>query len=365
MAETQERLAELLRELEAGKHRMGAAPQPPSAEEKAREEQTMRREAEQRLVDSPVLPGERAVGRETKTVGKLFVESDIYRRFSSGTWPQGVPTERFEAPSPFMVEQKAVVGVGAGVIQAGRDARRVRLPEMDRLTIRDVMDVRPLSSNTADFVTVGPGTVVAVRTIAVTTPIDEATLQDVDQVQRIIDDELSYQVRLVEERQMLWGNGTGQNLQGLIPLAGVPAITRGAAQLLDRIAAGQTDVRLAGFEPNAVVIHPLDWEAIVALKATGGEYIHSDSHVDPANLRVWGMNVVITVSAKSPTATTRSLIVGDFQRGATLYDRSTLAVQFGYVSDQFRRNQRTLRAEERVAFAIRSPLAFAKFQTAA
>jgi len=338
-----------------------------------------------RHVPNQMLPPMGGTTTQHKSIGELFTASNTYKQVAEGRTAHGVPSEPVYVPTPLRSETKAV-NVAPGVIQADRDSRRVRLPEQERLTIRDILDVRTLNSSHVDYVTHGATEAAApvaegevkpeadidldsatapVRTIAVTTPISEQTLQDVDQVQDIINDELSHQVRMVEERQVLWGNGAGENLQGLFTLAGVPSITRGEAHLLDRIASGVTDVRMAGFEPNALVIHPLDWEQIIQLKATGGEYLHANAHVDPGNLRAWGMNVVVATSTKDPTGTTRNLLVGDFRRGATLYDRSTLAVQVGYVNDQFRRNKRTIRAEERVAFAIRSPLAFAKFETAA
>lgn len=335
---------------------------------------------------NPALPDEG--GSEAKSIGEQFTDSDIYKGAEEGRLPRNVPSAPFFVRSPLAREAKAVTA-GTGVVRSGRDGRPVRDVEQERLTLRNILNVRPINGSTVDYVTVGAteagapvaegglkpeadinlGTATApVRTIAATTPISEQQLQDVQQIQDIINDELSYQVRLVEERQVLWGDGTGENLLGILNTPGVPTITRGGTHLLDRIASGQTDVRMAGFEPNAVIIHPLDWEEIVQLKDTSNGYIYANPQVDTANMRLWGMRVVVATSAQETSANTteeRNLVVGDFQRGATLYDRSTLGIQIGYVNDQFRRNQRTIRAEERVAFAVRSAAAFAVHQTVA
>jgi HK97 family phage major capsid protein len=71
--------------------------------------------------------------------------------------------------------------------------------------------------------------------------------------------------------------------------------------------------------------------------------------------------VVETIAAREPgsyTTNERRLIVGDFRRGAKLWDRQQKAVQIGWINDQFTRNQRTIRVEERVAFGVRRPAAF-------
>jgi HK97 family phage major capsid protein len=255
--------------------------------------------------------------------------------------------------------------------------------------MRDVLQVGQTNANSVEWVTLTSWTDAAapvaesatkpeatgatstasapVRTLAVWMPVTEQQLQDVPQIQGLIDNELRSDLRALEERQFLYGSGAGENLQGLLTLGGVPSITRTVTNTtnLDRIRIGMTDVLLAGYEPNAVVMHPLDWEAIVLLKATDNRYIWVVV-TDPqtGNSRVWGLTVVETTGAKNPANLQRYLLVGDFRRGATVYDRQQAAVQVGYVNDDFIKNKRTIRAEERLAFAIKRPTAFAKYETA-
>jgi hypothetical protein len=58
-------------------------------------------------------------------------------------------------------------------------------------------------------------------------------------------------------------------------------------------------------------------------------------------------------------------LVGDYQRGATLWDRERSSISVGFINDQFIRNQRTILAEARAAFGVRRPGAFRKHETQA
>jgi hypothetical protein len=66
-----------------------------------------------------------------------------------------------------------------------------------------------------------------------------------------------------------------------------------------------------------------------------------------------------------PTTGERRLLVGDGIRGATVYDRHDVRLAVGYVDDDFARNLRTLRAEERLALAVKRAGAFKSAVTAA
>lgn len=287
------------------------------------------------------------------------------------------------------IDAKAVPTIGANVIEPQRVPGIFRTTEMDRLRLRDVLNVSQTGSNLVEFVTetsytraatevaegvAKPEATIAfdtasapVRTIAVWMPVTNQQLQDVPQIQNLIDVRLRYDVDKEEEEQVMYGSGAGQELQGILPLAGVPAITRTVTntQNLDRIRIGATDVMIAGYEPNAVSIHPIDWEGIVLLKGTDNRYIWI-MVTDPAtgNGRIWGLNVVETVAMKNPANLQRYLLVGDYRRGATLWDRQQMQVTVGLINDQLIKNMRTILAEKRVAFGIHSPKAFAKYETA-
>jgi HK97 family phage major capsid protein len=297
-----------------------------------------------------------------------------------------MPSQRFFAPSPFL-EQKAV-SLGENFVNQWIDPRSVRVPEQQRLTLRNVIDVRPAGQGSdvaylkvtpdadtqAEMVPKGspkPESGIEldrakahVETVAATMKVDEADLQDIAGLLRLIDEELSYQVRLLEERGAMWGSGESPELQGIASHADVLEI-EGEGSILDFIAQGMTAVYESSYDPNFVVVHPIDWATIITSKAeVSGVYVFGDPRLDPANLRIWGMRAVISNSAVNPETGKRVLLIGDGQRGASLYDRQTISVSLGYVDDDFARNKRTVRVEERVAVAVRAPLAFRKLTTA-
>lgn len=293
--------------------------------------------------------------------------------------------QRVESKS---IMQKAVPTIGAAVIRADRITDITRTTMQDRLRLRDVINVSQTDSNAVEYVTITSYTraatevaesgskpeatmavstaTVPVRTIAVHMPVTEQQLQDIPQIQNMIDTELLYDLDKEEEEQVMYGSGAGQEFQGILTLGGVPAITRTvtATQNLDRIRIGITDVMLAGYEPNAVAIHPIDWEAVVLLKGTDNRYVWTIVTNDIGEARVWGVRPIETVAMKNPANLQRYLLVGDYLRGATLWDRQQRNVLIGWINAQFTQNLRTVRAEKRAAFGVKRPLAFAKYETA-
>lgn len=352
-------------------------------------------EQSRQIDGDPVMPAARDSKRnsaskslDAQTPGELFTASDVYTDFIKAGMPSRQPSRKMPVA---LHGTKATITVTDGVVQPSRDRDIVRDPERTRLTIRDVVNVGTTDSGSVEFVVLDPGTHSAepvapegvkpeadlgldvaqapTRTIAVHVPITEQSLQDVGFVRNIVDTELLYQLAIEEERQVLYGSGIGQNLAGILPLTGVPSITRTPTDPmtnLDRIMVGVTDVAVAGGDPNAVIIHPYDWEAIVLLKKTDDGYLWTlvtDSTT--GRQRVWGLSVVVTPAAKNPLSTQRMMLVGDFRRGATLWDRQRATVEVGYIDDQFIKNMRTIRAEERLAFSVKRPSFFAKYETAA
>jgi HK97 family phage major capsid protein len=128
-----------------------------------------------------------------------------------------------------------------------------------------------------------------------------------------------------------------------------------------------TDVMVAGYQPNFVAIHPFDWEAIILQKGTDNHYVWVIV-TDSNGSRLWNLRVVETVAMQAAAGVAteaRELIVGDGQMGAQILDRQQLTVMVGLINDQLIRNMRTILAEERLAFPIYAPAAFAHFETQA
>jgi len=298
-----------------------------------------------------------------------------------------------------LVERKAVPTLGTGVIDPMRVPDLVRVTEHDRLVLRQILNISPTSSNAVEWVRLVNYTRAAdptahgaqkpeadlemdlvsspVRTVAVWMPVQDQQLDDLPQLQNLINVELLYDLEKRLEELICWGDGVGINFLGFFndPLiwacgqltaAGATRVVAGDT-LVDIVRRGITDVRVAGYEPNGVLVHPYDWETIVLLKATDNAYIWSV--VTEGNVsRLWGVPVVETVACEDfqgNETEARNLLVGDFRRGATLYDRMQSQISVGWINDQFIRNMRTILGEFRAAWAIRRPGAFRDYQTQA
>lgn len=365
-----------------------------------------------REVPDPVLPAtERkdAKGKGVKgadgteivgyiSLGDAFTQSEAFKNYVKGgmsrnsrpsvQFVKGIREPVLEVTRK-MVEQKAVPSFDTGVIRPDRTPLVVQETADDRTVLRDVLNISQTDAASVEYViedeytpaadVVAEGTAkpeattsyslgtAPVRTLAVHMPVTEQQLSDVPQIRNLIDNRLTYDLRKLEEKQIMYGSGIGQNLTGILPLSSVQLITRSApsdTQNLDRVRIGITDILVSGYEPNALVIHPYDWEGIVLLKESTKGYIWTIV-TDPqtGNSRVWGLRVVESVAAKNPASAQRYMLVGDFRRGATLWDRQQATVEVGWIDDQFILNMRTIRAEERVAFGVHAPKAFAKYET--
>lgn len=283
---------------------------------------------------------------------------------------------------------KAVPTLSADVIEPTRLPEIVRVTEQDRLTLRDVLDIQRTTSDAVKFTRIvsytrAAGSVAhsalkpeaaismdavteAVRTIAVHMPVEEQQLDDYPQLSGIINGELLYDVDKHFEELVMYGDGQGENFNGILnDPAVLSARTRHLDTLIDIARRGITDVRRAGYDPTAILADPLDWEDIVLEKGSDNRYVWVVV-TDGATQRLWAVPVIETVAMEDfqgDAVEQRHLLVGDFQRGATLWDRMDASVSVGWVNDQFIRNQRTILAESRAAFGVKRPGAFRKYQT--
>jgi HK97 family phage major capsid protein len=390
-------------------------------DEHDRAEQIKRFERFGATVDDPALPagGEQKGARDDAIAGYIsaaewFAFSPEMKAFYAANMPKtawaptpiigsllGIKSQRrLNAPAGFIpvtkamrevLEAKTLPSLGTGVIEPQRLAEIVRATENQTLGLRDILNVSSTSSDTIEWVrrtsftraasTVAPTTdkpeaatvyakvSTAVKTHAVTIPVTEQQLQDAAQIINLIETDLLHDLRLLEEELVMYGDGTGDNFEGICVDSDV-TVGRTASvgtTTLDKIRVLMTDVRLGSYNPTAVAIHPIDWEAVVLLKGSDSHYIWVVV-TDAQGPRLWGLRAVELLACQAnrgDTTEERNLVVGDWPRAATLWDRQQANIAVGWVDDQFKKNMRTIRAEHRTAFAIRRPGALKKYQTQA
>ncbi len=195
-----------------------------------------------------------------------------------------------------------------------------------------------------------------VRTIAHMFKASKQILDDMPQLQSTVDAEMRYGLKFVEEEQILFGDGTGQNLEGIVPQAStyVPAFAVTERSNIDDLRLAMLQVQLARFPASGHVLHFTDWAKIELTKDTTGRYIIAN----PAGLTgptMWGLPVVATESA----GFVGKFLTGAFNTAAQLFDREDANVVISTENaDDFEKNMISIRCEERLALAVKRPEAF-------
>jgi HK97 family phage major capsid protein len=199
-----------------------------------------------------------------------------------------------------------------------------------------------------------------VRTMAHWIPVTNRMLADAPAIRGIIDGRLLFGLQQKLQSQVVSGDGTGENITGILNTAGVGVVSLGTDSRIDALYKGRTQVMWTGYgRPSAYMLNPTDWQSIrlsreSAATATPGTYLFGP----PSGTgfpTLWGIPVI-----EDPNITQGTGLVGDFNQGATLFDREQGAVRVGTVNDQFIRNMQTILAELRVAFVVWRPAVFTK-----
>ena len=202
-----------------------------------------------------------------------------------------------------------------------------------------------------------------VRTIAHWEAAHRNVLADEPQLRSIIDNELMYGLRLQEDAQILSGDGTGENLTGVLSTSGIQeyawsdgATTPVVDTKADAIRRAATLSFLAYYEPTGIVMHPNDWEDIELTKDANGQYLVAVSVAMGGEPKLWRIPIV-----ESPAIPEGTALVGAFGTGAQLYDREQASIRISEQhADFFVRNAIVVLAEQRLALAVKRPEAFVK-----
>lgn len=200
-----------------------------------------------------------------------------------------------------------------------------------------------------------------VKTIATWIAASRQILDDAPRLRALIDNELQYMVELALEDQIIKGDGTGNNFTGILNTSGIQSRVhkvsgRGFVATdndADTIRRAITDIYLAFYQPDGIVLNPAQGETLELTRAsTAGTYMMT---YDPVAMKLWRVPVVETAAMTAGTA-----LVGNFGLGATLWDRMATQILTGQPNDFFLRNAFAILAELRAAFAVVRPLAFEK-----
>ncbi len=339
-------------------------------------------------------------GDEIKSLGAQFVDSDSFKKLASdeASGQRGRATLEVKGAVPD-IETKATITLATANAagSAGAAVAPTRLPGIlqipqRRLTVRDLISPGQMSGNALQYVrqtgfTNNAGMVAeaarkpqsdlklelvdtTAKVIAHFMKASRQVLDDAPQLRSLIDSHLLYGLGFREEAQILYGDGTGQNLLGIIPQAsdydnareaavkaardpdGAGALV-GKVTAIDRIRLAMLQSVLAEFPSTGIVLNPIDWAIIELIQDGMGRYVIGQPQ-GSADMRLWRLPVVET-----PAITAGTFLTGAFRLGAQLFDRWMARVQLATENeDDFVNNLVTILAEERIALAVYRPEAF-------
>ncbi len=315
---------------------------------------------------------------EQKSLGELVVES---AGFTNGDLQGGARGSiRVKADRAAITTANTTVGAGrspgTSLVPGDRRPGIIALPDR-QLTIRDLVLPGQTSSGNVEYVKetgftnnaapVAEGAAkpysdltydlasAPVRTIAHLFKASRQIMDDAPGLRSMIDGRARYGLRFVEENQLLNGSGTGQNIHGLVPQATAfaPAFTDADQTGIDRLRLAILQVVLAEYPATAFVLNPIDWAKIELTKDAGGNYIigNPQGSLTPT---LWNLPVVSTQAMAAG-----EFLTGAFSFAAQIFDRMDIEVLLSTENvDDFEKNLVSIRAEERLAFAVYRPEAF-------
>lgn len=344
-------------------------------------------------IDARVIEMEKAAQRrfggaaEIKSIGQQFIESDVFKhRRSTGTDAHFVskaisglaasagalvnadrrPDVVIAAQRPtFIRSLLPTVPTQAGAVEVMRENvftnnAAVQAPSSPSTALgAGEWQTKSESNITYELVTV------PIRTMAHWIAASRQVLSDAPMLQRLIDSKLMYGLDLLSDSQLLFGDGTNQNLTGLMVDSSVSTVGEIAAgttaadlpgAMLDHIRAAVTKCQTYNYyNVNGLVLNPQDWGTLETAKGSDGHYIWV-SVPNGGESRLWRVPVIV-----SNAMTKSDFLLGDWSMGATIYDREQMSVRVSEShSDYFVKNGVAILAEERYGFGIELPKAFTK-----
>ena len=172
-----------------------------------------------------------------------------------------------------------------------------------------------------------------------------------------INGRLLYELGLVEQGKLVTDLLGTSGIQ-----TGTYAATGTATDIAEAILQAAMDVQAStGFAADAVALNPADWYILRTGKYNNGTYYGGGYFGAQDIPNIWGIPVCVSSSITSGT-----VIVGAFKTCASVVTNGGVSVEAVNTNeDDFVKNLMTIRAEERLALAVRRPAGFKKLTKAA
>lgn len=346
-------------------------------------------------------PHDRFAQSLQKSLGEAFTDSDGYQKAVQSYRENGRLGQGFSTGA-VSFDMKGTLGEAAGrggtaLVSVPQVVSGVVETLFQKLTLADLVLQGQASTSSIRYVTEGTATNGAagvieggtkpestlgftttdepIRKIATVLPVAEEMLADAPAIQSYINGRLSLFVKIEEERQLLRGATGGTEVQGLLTSRSVPVYAGGTAvgNKAVQLFKAMNGLRGSAFlEPDWILIHPTDYEAIRLLQdGTGGtqgqfygggpfqgQYgntseIAASSQVTGPQDTIWGKPAYVTSAVGAGTA-----LIGT-RSSAQVWRRGGISVEAtNSHSDYFALNLIAIRAEERLGLTVYRPKGF-------
>ena len=279
---------------------------------------------------------------EAKSVGEQFVQTDAYKNYLSNgvkgvdshietkttLTTTGYPPETLRAPGILetsLRDPNAVISL-FDVINTDQNA----FSYLEETTFTNNAAEAAEGSAVGEAALAFTERTEAIRKMGIFIPVTDELLADETAIQGYINGRLQTMIRLRLDSQLLAGDGSAPNLEGILD-AGKSSV--GSSDFnsysgnLGRIGAiynAITDIRVNAFtEPDAIIMHPNDWNQIVTQVGADFAGTSSAGYAEKSPLfvaaggmgagpaaQIWGVKVVPTTAISNNT-----VLVGKFGGG--------------------------------------------------
>lgn len=192
-------------------------------------------------------------------------------------------------------------------------------------------------------------------------PTPRYWFEDNDALQVFVQDEMIRGLRDALEGQVLTGDGTRPNLQGVLTTSGVQ-VQSFTTDVARSVRSAITKLETAGHEDNhVIVLRPEDWEAAETARAEGSGQLKAVANVTQrAQRTLWGVPVVVSNALPAGTG----LVID--REAVVVYSDAVVDVRWSEtVADDFQKNLVRARVESRYAALVTKPLGVVRVATVA
>ena len=305
-----------------------------------------------------------------RTLGENFVET---LKKTGKTYDRG---EKFRVTAPVFAKAATdIQTTPAGITEYATtfDRNVVTAPRVD-LVVRDLFGTETISGSTLMYLVEGaqegePAITAEGATKAQvhfgdptpkTVSLDKIT-EYIKESEEYIND-YAFLASAINGR-LLYALGLTEQNYLVTKLLGTSGIQTGtitgttAAEKADEILAASRDVRLAsGFAADAILINPADWYTFLIGKDGTNRYYGGGYFGAQNTPNMWGIPVCESTAVAQGT-----IVVGAFKTCASVVHNGGVRVESTNTNeDDFIKNLMTIRAEERLALAVRRPAGFKK-----